>query len=60
MPKDFCNAPKTSYNNQKFYLKGIVFTYSGTLYQGSRNSEIWIGPAHDDDIINEPISKVLL
>ena len=26
--------------------------------QGSRNSEIWIGPADDDDVINEPISKV--
>ena len=27
------------------------------LYQGSGNSEIWIGPADDDDVINEPISK---
>ena len=26
--------------------------------QGSRNSEIWIGPAEADDVINEPISKV--
>ena len=26
-------------------------------YQGSGNSEIWIGPADDDDVINEPISK---
>ena len=25
--------------------------------QGSGNSEIWIGPANDDDVINEPISK---
>ena len=25
--------------------------------QGSGNSEIWIGPADDDDVINEPISK---
>ena len=24
--------------------------------QGSGNSEIWIGPADDDDFINEPIS----
>ena len=28
------------------------------LKQGSRNSEIWIGPPDDDDIINEPIYKV--
>ena len=28
-----------------------------TLQQGSGNFEIWIGPADDDDIINEPISK---
>ena len=27
------------------------------LYQGSGNFEIWIGPADDDDVINEPISK---
>ena len=26
-------------------------------HQGSGNFEIWIGPADDDDIINEPISK---
>ena len=25
--------------------------------QGSGNFEIWIGPADDDDVINEPISK---
>ena len=25
--------------------------------QGSGNSEIWIDPAIDDDVINEPISK---
>ena len=24
--------------------------------QGSGNFEIWIGPADDDDVINEPIS----
>ena len=29
------------------------------LHQSSRNSEIWIGPVDDDDVINEPISKVL-
>ena len=27
------------------------------LQQGSGNFEIWIGPADDDDVINEPISK---
>ena len=27
------------------------------VYQGSGNFEIWIGPADDDDVINEPISK---
>ena len=27
------------------------------LSQGSGNSEIWIGPADDNDVINEPISK---
>ena len=27
------------------------------MYQGSGNFEIWIGPADDDDVINEPISK---
>ena len=25
--------------------------------QGSGNFEIWIGPADDDDVINQPISK---
>ena len=28
-----------------------------SLYQGSGNFEIWIGPADDDDVINETISK---
>ena len=28
-----------------------------TFHQGSGNFEIWIGPADDDDVINEPISK---
>ena len=28
-----------------------------THNQGSGNFEIWIGPADDDDVINEPISK---
>ena len=28
-----------------------------TADQGSGNFEIWIGPADDDDVINEPISK---
>ena len=27
------------------------------IYQGSGNFEIWIGPANDDDVINEPITK---
>ena len=27
------------------------------LDQGSGKFEIWIGPADDDDVINEPISK---
>ena len=31
---------------------------SNTPIQGSGNSEIWIGPADDDDVINELISKV--
>ena len=35
-----------------FLNKNIYF-----VGQGSGNSEIWIGPANDDDIINEPISK---
>ena len=30
---------------------------SYTLEQGSGNSEIWISPADDDDVIIEPISK---
>ena len=30
------------------------------VHQGSRNSEICIGPADDDDVINKPISKALL
>ena len=30
---------------------------SWTLKQGSGNCEIWIGPADDNDVINEPISK---
>ena len=29
----------------------------GTHNQGSGNSEIWIGPVDDNDVINEPISK---
>ena len=29
--------------------------YPKHMFQGSGNSEIWIGP--DDDVINEPISK---
>ena len=28
-----------------------------TCGQGYGNFEIWIGPADDDDVINEPISK---
>ena len=28
-----------------------------TRTQGSGNFEIWIGPADDDDVISEPISK---
>ena len=27
------------------------------MTQGSGNSEIWISPANDDDVINEPISQ---
>ena len=27
------------------------------MHQGTGNSEIWISPADDDDVINEPISK---
>ena len=33
-----------------------MMVYIG-LKQGSGNFEIWIGPADDDDVINEPISK---
>ena len=33
-----------------------IYTYIHT-YQGSGNFEIWIGPADDDDVMNEPISK---
>ena len=32
-------------------------TFLVLINQGSGNFEIWIGPADDDDIINEPISK---
>ena len=34
---------------------GLIFPIC--LYQGSGNFEIRIGPASDDDVINEPISK---
>ena len=34
-------------NNLSFIMK----------FQGSGNFEIWIGPANDDDVINEPIFK---
>ena len=27
------------------------------MTQGTGNFEIWIGPADEDDVINEPISK---
>ena len=30
-----------------------MHAYIILLYQGSRNSEIWIGPADEDDIINK-------
>ena len=33
------------------------FLWVHTHNQGSGNFEIWIGPADDDDVINEPISK---
>ena len=33
------------------YYTGVI------LDQGSGNFEIWIGPAVDDDVINEPNSK---
>ena len=38
----------------------LLFTQKWKLlfeHQGSGNFEIWIGPADDDDVINEPISK---
>ena len=38
------------------HLRQVDAIHMGT-HQGSGNSEIWIGPADDDDIINEPISK---
>ena len=39
----------------KALLQPTNFTLG--LSQGSGNFEIWIGPADDDDVINEPISK---
>ena len=38
------------------HSRGHAKMYACTK-QGSGNFEIWIGPADDDDIINEPISK---
>ena len=35
----------------------ILISILGIQVQGSGNFEIWIGPADDDDVINEPISK---
>ena len=35
----------------------IVMAVEEWVNQGSGDFEIWIGPADDDDIINEPISK---
>ena len=37
-----------------FFFQQKISAY---LRQGSGNFEIWIGPADDDDVINEPISK---
>ena len=36
------------------YIYIYIYIY---IYQGSGNFEIWIGPADDDDVINEPHFK---
>ena len=40
--------------NLRFWIFVVLLS---THNQGSGNFEIWIGPADDDDVINEPISK---
>ena len=49
-------------DKELFFQKYWYFSYFSMeiyvmVYQGSGNFEIWIGPADDDDVINEPISK---
>ena len=39
------------------WIRLIMICYIVPWWQGSGNFEIWIGPADDDDVINEPISK---
>ena len=41
-------------NKDKYWDRQALANH---VYQGSGNFEIWIGPADDDDVINEPISK---
>ena len=43
--------------SSKTLNKNNIQGYSNCYQQGSGNFEIWIGPAIDDDVINEPISK---
>ena len=44
---------KLAWNKALFHHEKLK-TYA--VSQGSGNFEIWIGPADDDDVINEPIS----
>ena len=39
------------------YNQGLLWSFFITYNQGSGNFEIWIGPADDVDVINEPIFK---
>ena len=49
--------PMGSCQLRSVYLTTHLLGRLSPLSQGSGNSEIWIGPADDDDVINEPISK---
>ena len=52
------NREKFAASREKcFLMKDTPQKHDYIISQGSGNFEIWIGPADDDDVINEPISK---
>ena len=43
---------------RKILSRNEILTIIKGHNQGSGNSKIWIRPADEDDVINEPISKI--